>query len=190
MTSTKSKPHKKQDQWKAESDLGHHIKLVHDISPEALAMGEIHNMIVTYIAELFDPHEDIADKVRSALRDASARGAYTASEERLLGAIISSIDADEKDLGLEKIRSLRLQLIEDRAGDLAVAAAGVAVGSVEFGLTTLDDNAPVAIRRRRLWIALADLGGAIIGGVVGGVGGAGVGAGLASGIADGALPQD
>lgn len=186
MTSTKPKPSKKREKWSKDTDH-HHIQMRHEISPEALAMGDTHNMIVAYMAELFDPHEDIADKIRAALRDATSRGAFSTSEDRMLSAMIDAINVEAKDLGLEKLRKLRAQLIDDRAGDLAIGTAGVAVSSVEFGLTTLDDNAPLARRRRRLWIALADVGGAIVGGVVGGVGGAGIGASLASGVADAAL---
>ncbi len=168
------------------------VTLHHPISPEALAMGDIHNGIVRMVEKILDGHESPEAKVVATIRYAAATGALTAPEERALMAIVRAWDVEAEDLGLARIRELREGLIEARAGDLAIAAAGVAVGSTEMGLQALGGGTqPQAVRRRRLWIALADLGGAIIGGIAGaGPGGAAVGSGIASSLANAVLPQN
>ena len=167
------------------------IPIKHPISPEALAMGDIHNGIVRMVEKVSDGHESPEAKVAATIRYAAATGDISAPEERALLAIVRAWDVEAEDLGLARIRELREGLIGARAGDLAIAAAGVAVGSTEMGLQALGGGGePQTARRRRLWIALADLGGAIIGGIVGGVGGAGLGSGIASSLASAALPQN
>lgn len=167
------------------------VRIAHPVSPEALAMGDIHNGIVRLVERIFDGRETPEEMTAATIRYACQTGDLSPGEEKALLAITRAWDAEAEDLGLKRIRELREGLIEARAGDIAIAAAGVAVGSTELALQSLGGTgATQARRRRRIGVALADLAGAIIGGAIGGVGGAGLGAGIASALVNAALPNN
>ena len=142
----------------------------------ALAAGDLHNRAIAEVFDSLGSDYDLAEFLIFRIGQATQSGLISRGDEAALRDLVGGIDLEAPDLGLARSREIRRRLIESDAGDLTIAIAGVAVGSIEFGLKQIGDSTQAAVRRRFWRIALSDIGGALGGGAAGGVVGAIVGA--------------
>lgn len=160
-------------------------------STEALAAGDLHNLLLLRYRSAFDGKGDPRPAVVHLLQLAKSLGHLSAHEERHLLRLVEALHEDKPDFGLGEATEIRTRLVEGGSGDLAIAASSIAVSSTGFWLRDLGTgDQPQQARRKRLWTALADLGGGILGFLIGGAAGASAGGAIASAFVAQVLPAD